>query len=326
MLQPVETWNIQDATKIQNYMTCPRQYLFEYVFGWRPARPSVHLEHGIAMHKAMEVFYSGGEPDLSRDAVARACEAYYKHYRSVFTMEADEENAPKNPECTWRALEQYAEFYKGLDDFEVLHTEVAGSVMLDESRRLYFKQDVMARDANTNRIFSLDHKTGTSFTSAWANQWSQKIQLGVYTHVLYCLYDPEEIFGARINGIFVRKPPTLKKDGTMRAGARDNEFHRVPVAKSPKQMQDWANTITYWLIQLEADFETLSVELDSAEFLTAFPKNTESCTKYFGCPFQPYCATWQNPVQHIEEVPLGYTVNHWDPRSKFDEAKEVVEL
>lgn len=321
-----ETWNVQDSTKLQSFMDCPRQYFFEYVLGWRKDEPSVHLEHGIAVHKAMECFYPVGGPDFSDDAMANAWASYFEHYRSIFHEDSDAANSPKNPECTLRALDMYRNFYAPIDDFEVLHSEIAGSVLLDTNgRRLYFKQDTICRDPQ-ERIFSLEHKTGTSFRALWALDWAQSIQVGTYTHVLYCMYPPENIKGVEINGIFIHEEPKIKKDGTPYANSKDTEFHRVPVSKSPKQMQDWITTATFWLTLLEDSFEQLSMQTEYDDILEAFPKNPRACTKYFGCPYAPYCAAWTNPLQQADQPPIGFKIEHWDPRGKFSEAKEVVEL
>jgi len=321
-----ETWNVQDSSKLQTYLDCPRQYFFEYILGWRSEAVSVHLEHGIAVHKAMECFYPVGGPDFSNGALAKAMVAYTEHYRSIFSPDMDEANSPKNIECTTRALEMYRDFYAPIDDFEILHSEVAGSVLLDEDgRKLYFKQDTICKNKD-DRIFSLEHKTGTTFRGLWALEWTQSIQIGTYSHVLFCMYPPENVYGVRINGIFVHEPLKLKKDGTPYANAKDTEFHRVPVAKTPKLMQDWLNTVTYWLVLLENEFDKLNNATESDDILKAFPKNPRACTKYFGCLYSPFCTAWLNPLQQADQPPIGLKIDHWDPRGKFNEAKEVVEL
>jgi len=321
-----ETWGIQDSTKLQAYMNCARAYFFEYVLGWRKDEPSVHLGHGIAVHKAMECLYPVGGPDFSNDALANAWASYFEYYRSIFHEDSDIANSPKNPECTFRALSMYRNLYSPLDDFEVLHSEVAGTVLLDiNGRKLYFKQDNICQDKN-GRIFTLEHKTGTNFRALWALEWAQSIQLGTYCHVLFCMYPPKDVYGAYVNGIFIHEPPRIRKDGTPYANSKDTEFHRIPVAKTPRQMEDWAITVGHWLNLLDDDFEALSSCIDSDDIMAAFPKNTGACTKYFGCVYAPYCAAWLNPLQQADQPPIGFKIEHWDPRGKLAGAKEVVEL
>ena len=58
--------------------------------------------------------------------------------------------------------------------------------------------------------------------------------------------------------------------------------------------------------------------------LMCFPMNTESCTKYFGCAYHDFCQAWPNPLQHCEEPPLGFKIEHWDPTE--GESKYVVNV
>jgi len=323
MIKEQPTWQVQDPTKLQAYMVCARAYFYEYVLGWRLDEPNIHLEFGSALHLAMEHILLNG---FSAESLTEAYILFEKYYRDFFSPEMDAIYAPKTPANVMRALPQYAQQYAILDkDFDVVHTEVAGSVLIDETRKIYFKMDSIIADHRG--IFSLDHKTGSRFSPQWANQWAQKIQMGCYTHVLYCMYEkPEDIFGMVVNGLFIHNPPKMKKDGTPYAGAKDTEFHRVPIRKTLLQMIDWLATVNYWYDRLDKDFELLSHTQEDSEIMYAFPKNTESCSHYFGCKYRDYCAAWLNPIRKCEEPPVGFIEDHWDPREKQETAKKVVEL
>lgn len=315
-----ETWKVQDATKLQAYMNCPRRYFYEYVLGWRSEIPNVHLEFGSAWHLAMEVFMDKG---LSAESAAEAYLKFEEYYRRFFDATWDEGNAPKTPSNALRALAQYVQTYQDVDDFEILHVEVAGSVAIGKDKPIYFKTDTICR--GREGIFSLEHKTGGYFSTKWAAQWRQKMQVSVYSHVLFCLYEPEEVYGVKINGVFLTNPPQLKLNGEPRANSRDNEFHRVPVRKNLAAMQSWLYEVNEYYDQIQNDFQRLSETKEEDEVMTAFKRNTESCTQYGPCPFLDYCSIWHNPVQHADSPPVGYKVNHWDPR-KIEGVRETVEL
>ena len=320
-MKELEIWKVQDATKIQEYMSCPRHYLFRYVLGWEPEEPNIHLVFGSAWHEAMEILLLEG---YTPAAITSATDAFMKCFREEFPPESDLIFAPKTPENALRGLIQYCQQYRE-DDFEVLHTEVAGSVMISETRQLHFKTDAIIQDEG--QIFSLEHKTGRYYNSKWADGWRQKMQVGVYTHVLYCLYDPKDVFGIRINGFFPRNAPKMKKDGTPYANQNDSEFHRVPIRKTVSSMNDWLTMTHSYLDNLEDDFgDLLDPGVEDDELLTCFRKNTEACTNYSGCPFLDYCVLWPNPLKHRDAPPLGFRERHWDPRSKQETAKEVVNL
>jgi len=197
---------------------------------------------------------------------------------------------------------------------ELLDIEVAGSVALSSNRLVYFKMDSILR--GRDKFLCLEHKTGSRFSSAWVAQWIQKMQMGVYSHVLHCLYKQEDVHGVVINGAFFHDPPKLRRDGQPYANSSDNEFHRVPVRMALQQMEAWHQDILQWMDRIEEDHDRLSHQSEGDAVLHAFQKNTESCTRYGICPFLNQCSIWSNPLQHLQDVPRGFKIELWDPRDK----------
>jgi hypothetical protein len=316
------TWAITDATKIQALMKCRRKYFFEYVLGWRPDTPSVHLIWGSAWHRVMEVLYEKG---FSSEVAAEAFKSFEAEYRETFPPTWDDGNKPKVPFNALRAIPQYMHHYsRDEDEFEVLHIEVAGTVAVSTTKSLHFKTDTIMRNQD-GKVLSMEHKTSKSFNHSWANQWRQKFQVGTYNHVLNSMYDPDEVYGVLINGFFVSNPPQMKKNGEPYANAKDNEFHRVPVRMNMDSMNAWLNDAMYYIEETENEFQKLSETKEEDAIMKAFPRNREACADFGTCPFLDYCCSWHNPIQHAEEPPLGYHVEHWDP-SKRDHVKEIVNL
>jgi hypothetical protein len=324
MIPTVDTHRIQDSTKIMAFMKCPRMYFFEYVIGWRSDSPNIHLVFGAAWHEAMEHLFLNGMTAVS---VEEAYQKFETVYREAFDQTMDPIHEPKTPGNALRALVQYAKQYRhDREEFDVLHTEVAGSVMVGEEP-IFFKVDTIVRDKRSGRINSLEHKTTTSFSPMWLHQWRQKFQVGTYTYALRLLYGPDEVDGVIINGVAIRNPAKLKLDGTPYANARDTEFQRVPSRFDNKKMADWFNQALYWLLYIRAEFERLYEERTDAEVLQAFPKNTENCVQYGKpCPYLDYCIAKPNPLQWGDTTPIGMMVDHWDPRAQVESAKEKVEL
>jgi len=313
------TSSIHDASKIQDYQTCPRQYFYRHVLGWESEMSNVHLEFGTAMHLALEHLHTH---DYSPGSVAEAYLLFEKHYRKHFGPEWDVSNSPKNPQCALRALQAYADYYRE-DSFEVLHTEVSGSVAISESRSLHFKTDTICH--GDEGYFSLEHKTGSKYSESWAAQWRQKFQVGTYSHVLHCLYPPDEIYGVRINGIFPAPEPKLRKDGQPYANSRNIELHRIPVRRNLASMEAWLQEANYWLLRIESDLSAACDTSDDAPILSSFVRNTESCTHYGKCPFLDYCSLWNNPLRYSDTPPAGFRVRFWDPRS-MEYIKKTMEL
>ena len=308
MLEKHPTWDILDSSKLATFLECPRKYFFEYVLAWRTDAPNNHLIFGQAWHDAMEHLLLYGYSDNS---IFDAYDKFLATYRKEFPEDSDELYAPKTPMNALKALGKYTEHYtRDLDEFEVLYTEIAGTVPITEDQVLHFRLDSICRDIARGYYFSLEHKTGSRLSRFWTDQWPLAVAIGTYTHVLYCLYPGEEIYGVKINGTFFQKT----KIG----------LQRVPIRKTLEQMQQWMWNVVWWADQIAWQFETLMACSENDEVLMAFPQNPTSCTKYFGCPYHDFCLAWPNPLQHCDEPPTGMKIEYWDPTER--EATHRMEL
>jgi hypothetical protein len=302
-------------------MSCPRSFFYNYVLGWEKISTRNDLWFGVSWHLIMEHFLEHG---TKQESIAPAYKRFLNKYRQKFPPETDDAMEVKTPANALLAAGQYVSIYED-DSFEVLHTEVAGSVTVDRDTEMYFKIDGICRDERG--VFILEHKTTKSFNYKYADQWRLKTQVGVYTHALYSFFPSEEVYGLVINATAFKSPPRFKKNGEPYANSgTGNEFMRIPIRKDPKSMQVWLQTTQWWISQLKHDFEELSASSPSDEIMSCFPMNTENCTKYFGCPYHPYCIAWNNPLQNIDRLPMDFEVRFWDPREKEETAKEVVRL
>lgn len=340
-----ETWDVVDSTKVKEFMQCPRRYFYRYILGWTSSEPSIHLKFGEAWHIAMEILLQGedGYPDYSPDNLNRAFEGFLDKYREHFSELDDLGNYPKNPECAFDALVKYSKVDKNKmlagvvpgkekdafagnceDMFKVLHTEVAGSIPLrldKESPELHFKidaiiQDVAGQFGPKDLIWIQEHKTSLSGISSrtWKQQWLLDVQPHTYTHAVYSYYHPDQVGGVLINGTHF-----------MRRKSDNIEFIRLPLRKSPDTMQTWVHDMEYWLGLIDEEMQKLAKEKASDPVMVSFPKNTTSCTDYFGCPYLDFCTMWPNPLRRTDQPPIGMQVNHWDPREKKKSAKAVIQ-
>jgi hypothetical protein len=275
-----DTWYIYDSTKIQDYLDCPRQYFYKYILGWRHVDPNVHLEFGEAWHLAMEHLLCFGYSDKS---CLQAHAKLSKHYRKFFTEETDGIRYPKVPGMALAALARYVQHYKN-DAFNVLYTEIAGTVPITESDVVHFRMDSIMD--NIEGIQSLEHKTGSQLSRQWRDQWMLSVQTGTYNHVLYCLFPPERVYGVVINGAIFKK--------------KEVEFERVPARRPKAMMNDWHWNVCQYVDDIKWDTERIK-KCDAADdVMMCFQKNPQSCTKYFGCEFHQFCTSWANPLAHCE--------------------------
>jgi len=314
LIPRVPTHNIQDATKVISFMTCPRMYFYEYVLGWQPETPSNHLAFGIAWHKAMEVIHTEG---YDADTVLKAHAAFLKTYREYYPPETDELFHPKTPDNALIVLANYANKYKTDDlKFKVLHVEIGGKIAVNMEQYLYFRMDTIC--SGDRGHFSLEHKTASSFYM-WENQWPLSMQVGCYSHVLHCLFPEEEVAGVTMNGVAFKKVKRAWEQilsGQKLTVEPPFDFQRFPIQRTRAQMNTWLWTIQYWLDQIAANFRWLEDCSPDDPMLTAFPMNSTNCTKYNGCPWQDFCNAWQNPLARCDEPPLGHVIRHWNPSAE----------
>uniref|UniRef100_A0A6M3JB44 Putative PD-(D/E)XK nuclease superfamily protein n=1 Tax=viral metagenome TaxID=1070528 RepID=A0A6M3JB44_9ZZZZ len=308
MIQPHPSWQIIDSTKIKAYMDCPRAYFYEYILGWRGEQPNIHLEFGKAWHFAMEHLLLHG---TSPESIADAWMLLSDYYRQFWGPEWDESNHPKTPGNALLGLQRYAEEYPH-DKQIVLYTEIAGRVAVDARRVLHFRMDSLLQ-MEDGLIRSREHKTGTALSRTWVDQWSLSVQTGTYTHVQHCLYPPEQVWGVEINGTFFSK--------------KDFKFQRVPVRRTLPMMRDWHWTVLQYMDFIEWDIKRMQEECkESDPVMMCFTKNTENCTKYFGCKYHDFCMAWPNPLQRVDEIPQGMKIEYWDPSDEESKAKKVFDF
>jgi hypothetical protein len=299
------TWNVRDPSKMKDFHSCPRQFFYSHILGWRLDSPEIDLIFGEAWHEAMEYLLLH---DYSTGSMMAAIDAFMKVWRREFDPEMDDLHASKNPDGVLNALPAYcAQYQNDQKEFEVLYTEVAGSVPISEDRVLFFRMDSVLRNLEKGYIYSLDHKTTGRFSWMWDRNFMLALQNFTYTHCLHCMYPDQEVKGLEYNGAGFEFLKTKGHRAT---------FKRVPAWKTPDQMNVWLWEINDLCNNLDYEFERLASCKESDDVLMAFPRNEESCTKYRGCKFHDFCMAWSNPLQHCFEAPLGYKIEFWDPTEK----------
>ncbi len=264
--------------------------------------------------KFMLILLNTPEKPLSLTEYYNACLKYYTAYYKEYK---DKVGRPKTPGDAILALTYYIIHYSHeSEDREVLHTEVSGTVPIDDKRVLHFRIDAIMKDALG--IFVQEHKTLSRKDNKWLNKWHLKIQIGTYLHALHMLFPEGQIKGLEVNGMCLYQSETSEHG--------KQEVVRVPVNKSKELMAAWLWNVRHWYDLIEWNMERLKEASPDDDILSCFPMNTENCDKYFGCMFEPYCRLWPNPLKHSMEPPPGFKVEWWNPADREEIAKKVVHL
>lgn len=316
-----ESWNIVDSSKLSDAYTCMRLYYFRHILGWRKIPGQYNdLEFGSAIHAAMEVILAKG---TSLSNLDEAMNEFIKYYRQYFPVETDILFV-KNPISARYSLEQYLTQYSG-EVHNIIDIEIAGEVPITNDLNIHFKIDAVAK--GPQGLYVLEHKTsGRAFSQNWGNSFLMEIQPATYIHVLHCIYGsamPDTpIYGVYINGICIKPPPKLKKDGTPYANWEPPYNMRALIRKSPDMMNVWMVSTILKMLDIRQNIDTMNNEIDR-QIMLAFPINPKACSMYRGCPFIDFCSSWANPLQHTQ-CPPGFEVKFWNPREKEITAKRVV--
>ena len=310
MIQLHETHTVLDSTKIERYIAKPRAFFFEYVLGWRSEEENINLVFGKAWHKGMRVIMRQG---LSIESAAAAYEAFLPEYRKAFGPEMDAIYHPKSPSNAELAFNRYVLEYLDKDRFEVLHTEVGGTVSIGEHKVLHFKMDTILRDANYgDKICSLEHKTSKQNSQPWRDGFKISFQTGTYNHVQYCMYPEPMVYGTQINGAVFTK-------------GKGVEFVRIPARRPLEMMDAWLDQANFYYDEIMRDYDRLSECKEEDAVMKAFRCRPTNCTQYGLCPYINFCMSWANPLQHLEHMPEGFKVEFWDPRKEELEERWTVE-
>jgi hypothetical protein len=300
IIEPNETWEIVDPSKLTTFMECPRRYFYRYIMGWKSDYPSNDLVFGSAWHLAVEHLLRQG---YNSDSLMEAKYLFLTYYRNHFTEDSDELYVPKSPQDAFEALDLYFERFK--DDhqrYSVEHTEVGGVVLINDQDLMHFKMDVIFRDLMTGLYIVCDHKTSKRKQRNWATSWNLSPQLLTYLHAIYCLYSPEEVDRAQVRGSFFYK-------------AQPHSFEEAFIHKEAGQMQAWLEDTEYWYGALRHSMLELEECSDTDTIMQCFPRNGTACNQWGGCIYADVCDAWPNPLAKVGKfIPSGFNVEFWDPR------------
>lgn len=317
-IQPHPTWQIVDSSKLTCSMTCLRAYFYEYVLGWRVDRPNIHFIFGQSWHKAMDYLFLNGCVPENLDP---AFEEFLKVYRTGYAPEDEDESSAKTSTNARAVLAEYIQTYKG-DKFVPLHVEIPGQVNITDEWAITLRLDLLVRDEH-GRVLVVDHKTTSVSSQTWRDQWALNIQMGTYIHAANSLFGVDEVEGALINGVVLRKPIRLKKDGEPYAGSKGPEFCRVPVTKTRDQMNVWLDIVRYRYNEIKVNEMLLDEATADTPTLQAFPMDPTACTKYNQlCPYHGFCVGRSNPLALVQQleggVPVGFVREYWNPTLSED--------
>ncbi|MFQ5788325.1 MAG: hypothetical protein ACE5H1_10155, partial [Thermodesulfobacteriota bacterium] len=115
----------------------------------------------------------------------------------------------------------------------------------------------------------------------------------------------------------------VRINGTFFYKSQPHAQVRVPIRRTPDQMQEWLWTVNTLIDSYYRDLDRLSECKESDRIMKAFPKRTESCVDFGRCPFFDTCMAHSNPLRIANEPPPGFKVEYWNPHNREAEASHI---
>jgi hypothetical protein len=174
--------------------------------------------------------------------------------------------------------------------------------------------DTVLFDNWSAKYCSIEHKTkgGNFIGDTYKYDFILGTQIGTYTHVLRCLFPPEQVSEVIINCLCFKKTKSP-----------DFILERFPVPLSDAQMQNWQTQTILWMDAIDRDFLALSQMTGDEQCMTCFRQNPGACTNWNRiCSYHDLCTTWLNPVEHVEQIPLDMQIDFWNPLE--EDLREVI--
>lgn len=214
-------------------MSCRLAWFLGYKRGYSAKRSAPALEFGTGIHFALEQYYGKGK-DIVKAFIFWA-DRRIRELNEEFPDAA--EKLLEMRSLGIGMLEGYMEEYKGKDNFDIIKTEEFITRPLssptdkdpDPDCSISVRLDGLVRDHQTKKLFSLEHKTFSTFTPGFMDR-DQQLTAQVYAGQALCdkLKLKEEVVGVIYNGLRKQLPgPRVK----------NRLFERQKVYRNANQMK-----------------------------------------------------------------------------------------
>lgn len=289
-----------DSTSLGEFKTCERKYYLGIVLGWRQRAESVHLQFGIWVHEARELYDAlrargashDNSLDTTMDSLLRA--TWNKQLRRPWLSDHKE----KNRLSLLRTVVWYLD---GLAKEDSLKTVLRkdGSPMVElsfrfDSRYVSRSQEGILLCGHLDRIaemneeyFISDIKTTTrQLSPQFFEQFTPGNQFSMYAVA------GRVGFGFPIKSLVV---------DAIQIGVTFSRFQRGLVSRSEEFLIEWLDEVTQvWLPRME-----------EAALAQRWVANDKVCDMYGGCPFRAVCA--RPPSARQQWLRSNFIKKIWDP-------------
>lgn len=309
-------------SRLSTFRRCFREHFYAYEKGIRSVETGKALSFGIAIHAALEVWWSERSPTRALDAIPKL-----------------------EDEFAWYAARAlvvgyYLRWEK--DGFETIAVEQQYEVPILAGWSLAGKIDAIATDANGRKVI-VEHKT-TSWDIAPGSSYWKKLPIdgqvsgyfigaGSLGHAVQaCIYDVIRKPSLRPYKATPADARKYKKDGTLYANQREKD--ETPPEFGARVVEDIAeNPDRYYqrmeIVRLERDMDSYRADafeyvslIDRSRLNGAWPKNGNSCVRFNSeCSYLGVCLGEDSIDNRERFVQLSWPHPELKRNPKEEEAK-----
>lgn len=276
-----------DASKINEFRTCPQKYYNHYVKGLVAEEVSHHLKFGIGVHKALEAFYKGSFHELldSDSEFAKGGKLHRGLVEFLGEYPKEYEQGYKTQLAGLEALACYVQKYKE-EPFEVV--EVEQTFCLDMETFYYVGRIDLIINWD-GKILPCDHKTTSRFGPAFESQFKIDTQITGYIAAVRRMVN-EKCNSALIDAIRITK----------NIDAMESFLRRI-TTRQQWELEEWDAELRHTVKEIETCFGK-----------EHFPRDGQRCSDYNSiCPYYNLCLTHPAARKPLEDS--NYRVEFWEP-------------
>lgn len=313
-----------DYSSISTYMSCPREFLFQYIMNLRPAGQSIHLVFGSCYHYGLESTYIllKEDPTISiMDATNNSISAFNKLWSLDGAPHWKDEDLifPKSPGHAANMYKKYWERFLSADtkhrsiiDVEApfaLNLNMEGSTKV--LPRYIGRMDLILSDGDTG-IEIIDHKTAKALYKTSTQSYESSFQTDGYLTAGRIFYD-------KIPSITYRVSLCQKSK---------IDFIPITVNKKASAIEHFLANLVHYITEIQNNLTLL--EEDKIEctkrndILKSFPRKPGyACTSFMTtCAYYDLCRIRNNPLLWWDRAPQGFHFNEWDPDIVAEETEK----
>ena len=254
---------------------CLRRFYYTKMLGLKPKTTPVALVFGVAIHSAVELFYTlhGRMKNPSHDDLVQLKILVVKKFQQEWTAAGIAGDIKRNLETGILIMANYCDRYAhDTASFDLEDIESNQWVAMPNGTMMLVKMDRVLNQGNL--IVLVDTKTTSGGISPY---FFRNFENHLPTSLYY--YTVEQLLGrcdlVTIDAIKVPPPPSTSKS---------EPFGRANFIRTPLQIEDAISTFC-----TTTDYIMSVVSKPKEEWATRMYCNQGECDKYGGCQFLPIC-------------------------------------